>query len=92
MQFVVAHSHACLPGHFPGRPLVPGVVVLDHVLAAIEAGHGPLGPLRLPRIKFASPLFPGQAAHVRLEGGAPRWRFEVLRGATVIASGEVVLA
>lgn len=92
MEFVVAPSHPCLPGHFPGRPLVPGVVVLDHVLAAIERAHGPLGPLRLPQVKFASPLLPGVPARVELDGAAPRWRFRVLRGDVLLASGEVALA
>ncbi|MBD7987256.1 hypothetical protein H9645_04370 [Luteimonas sp. Sa2BVA3] len=97
MEFVVEHAHSCLPGHFPGRPLVPGVLVLDHVLAAIERGHGLLGALRLPQVKFASPLLPGQVARVELEGAAPRWRFRVLRGDAsggdvLVASGEVALA
>ena len=93
MEFVVEHSHPCLPGHFPGRPLVPGVVVLDHALAAIEAVHGPLGPLRLPQVKFASPLLPGEVARVELDGAAPRWRFRVvLRGEVLVASGEVAPA
>ena len=91
MHFAVAHSHPCLPGHFPGRPLVPGVVILDHVLAAIEAGHGPLGALRLTQVKFASPLLPGEAAGVVLEGAAPRWRFRVLRGDVLVAAGDVAL-
>jgi 3-hydroxymyristoyl/3-hydroxydecanoyl-(acyl carrier protein) dehydratase len=92
MSFRVPHDHPCLPGHFPGRPLVPGVVLLDEVVAAIEAGHGPLGPLRLPQVKFMQPLLPGEAARVELDGAAPRWRFRVLRAddATVLASGEVV--
>lgn len=92
MEFVVEHSHPCLPGHFPGRPLVPGVVVLDHVLAAIEQAHSPPGALRLPQVKFASPLLPGQAARVELEGHAPRWKFRVVRGDVLVASGEVALA
>lgn len=92
MEFVVDPGHPCLPGHFPGRPLVPGVLVLDHVLAAIETTHGPLPALRLPQVKFASPLLPGERARVELEGAAPRWRFRVLRDTTLVASGEVVLA
>ena len=92
MEFIVEHDHPCLPGHFPGRPLVPGVVVLDHVLAAIEAGHGPLGPLRLGQVKFTSPLLPGEAARIELEPGAARWRFRVLRGEALVASGEVAPA
>ncbi|MFC5570376.1 hypothetical protein ACFPN1_09935 [Lysobacter yangpyeongensis] len=88
MEFTIAPDHPCLPGHFPGRPLVPGVVLLDRVLAAIEAAHGPLGPLRLPQVKFLQPLLPGESARIELEGAPPRWRFRVLRGDTVLASGD----
>ena len=95
MPFPIATDHPCLPGHFPGRPLVPGVVVLEKVLAAIEAGHGPLGRLRLPQVKFVQPLLPGEEARVELDacpgdGAAARWRFRVWRGDTLLASGEVV--
>lgn len=90
MSFVIAPDHPSLPGHFPGRPLVPGVVLLDRVVAAIEARHGPLGALRLPQVKFMQPLLPGEPARVELDGDAPRWRFRVLRGDTVLASGEIV--
>ena len=91
MDFVVAADHPSLPGHFPGRPIVPGVVLLDQVVTAIEAGHGRLGALRLPQVKFLQPLLPGQPARVELEGEAPRWRFRVLRAdGGVLASGEVI--
>lgn len=92
MQFAVPPDHPSLPGHFPGRPVVPGVVVLERVLDAIEAGHGPLGALRLPQVKFMQPLLPGETAEVALEGALPRWRFRVLREGVVIASGEVAAA
>ena len=93
MEFRIAADHPSLPGHFPGRPVVPGVVVLDRVLDAIEAAHGPLAGLRLPQVKFAQPLLPEQTARIELnglDGAAPRWRFRVLHGDTLLASGEVV--
>lgn len=90
MSFAIPPDHPCLPGHFPGRPLVPGVVLLDRVIAAIEARGGPLGPFRLPQVKFVQPLVPGEEARIELEGAAPRWRFRVLRGDTLLASGDVV--
>ena len=93
MQFAVPHDHPALPGHFPGRPVVPGVVVLERVLEAIEAVHGPFDALRLPQVKFVQPLLPGETAEVVLEaveGDVPRWRFRVLREGATIASGEVV--
>ncbi len=93
MSFRIGADHPCLPGHFPGRPVVPGVVLLDQVVAAIEAAHGPLPALRLPQVKFARPLLPGEAARVELEArgdtAAPRWRFRVVReDGTLLASGE----
>ncbi|MET1023908.1 MAG: hypothetical protein ABWX87_06325 [Pseudoxanthomonas sp.] len=91
MEFAVPHDHPALPGHFPGRPIVPGVLVLDHVLDAVQASHGPLrGGLRLPQVKFVQPLLPGETARIVLNGVAPRWRFQVLRGDILLASGEVV--
>lgn len=72
--------------------MVPGVVVLERVFAAIEAKHGPLGATRLPQVKFVRPLLPGEEADIVLEGDAPRWRFRVLRGEALVAGGEVVLA
>lgn len=84
-------GHPCLPGHFPGRPIVPGVVLLERVIEAIEATHGPLPPLALPLVKFVQPLLPGEDACIVVEGEAPRWRFRVLRGEALLASGEVAL-
>lgn len=109
MRFIVAADHPCLAGHFPGDPIVPGVLILDHVLAAIEAmrsapgtdkRQGPLGPLRLPQVKFVQPLRPGQAAEIQLDAiagsdataGGARWRFRVLHGDSLIASGDIVAA
>lgn len=92
MHFVIAADHPSLPGHFPGQPVVPGVVVLERVLEAIESAHGPLDGLRLPQVKFAQPLLPGETARIELDGAAPRWRFRVLRGETLLASGDVVAA
>lgn len=90
MPFAIPADHPCLPGHFPGRPLVPGVVLLERVIEAVEAAHGPLAGLRLPQVKFLQPLLPGEQAQVELDGIAPRWRFRVLRGDTLLAAGEVV--
>ena len=94
MDFAVAPDHPCLAGHFPGRPLVPGVVILEHVLEAIEAAHGPLGAVRLPQVKFLQPLLPGERATIELERAddAPRWRFRVRRDDALLASGDIVAA
>ena len=89
MRFRIPHDHPALAGHFPGHPVVPGVLVLDHVVAALEARAGALPSLRLPQVKFLAPLFPGEEADITLAGDGGRWRFTVQRGDTCIASGEL---
>ena len=89
MRFTVSPDDPCLDGHFPGHPLVPGVVLLERVLETIESAHGPLGPMQLPQVKFVQPLLPGQEAEVVLEGARPAWRFQVRRGDTVLATGQL---
>lgn len=90
MRFVIPADHPCLAGHFPGRPVVPGVVVLEQVITAIERQHGPLPALQMPQVKFVQPLLPEQPADIVLQGQAPCWRFQVLGADRLLASGEIV--
>ena len=92
MHFSIPADHPCLPGHFPGHPLVPGVVVLEQVILAL-AGQLECPPacLRLPQVKFLAPLYPGQLATLALDGQAPRWKFSVSHAGRVLVRGELVL-
>ena len=91
MHFRIPATHPCLPGHFPGHPLVPGVLVLEQVLLAVSQAAGQaVASVRLPQVKFLAPLYPEQDAEVVLEGQAPRWRFQVRGPDGLVARGEVV--
>ena len=83
----IAPDHPSLPGHFPGRPLVPGVLILDAV--AMHCGGV---PQRLPQVKFVAPLLPGESARIEIDRDGARARFRVLRGDTLLASGEMQFA
>jgi acyl-coenzyme A synthetase/AMP-(fatty) acid ligase/3-hydroxymyristoyl/3-hydroxydecanoyl-(acyl carrier protein) dehydratase len=93
-EFIVAHGHPCLPGHFPGQPIVPGVVILDRVLAHLRERTG-REVQRLPRVKFSAPLRPGQTACVRFTCRDDTLSFRVSTGDAqapdTIAQGSVQL-
>ena len=58
------HDHPSLEGHFPGHPIIPGVVLLDQVAEAFKKNQGrSLKIHKIPWVKFLSPLEPG----VRIE-------------------------
>ena len=63
-RFQVPADHLCLPGHFPGRPVVPGVVLLDEALALLLAAAPGLRVAGLPAIRFLRPVLPGEDVEV----------------------------
>jgi acyl-coenzyme A synthetase/AMP-(fatty) acid ligase len=83
-------DHPSLAGHFPGNPLVPGVVLLDAVLAYIKERR--LGVVQsLPSVKFLAPVRPGEEVQLRVEFDGTRARFIGRRDATPVLEGSVVL-
>lgn len=63
-EFIIDTDHPALPGHFPGYPTVPGVVVLDEVLALIQTYRSGLAISSIIQWKFLAPLLPGQVCRI----------------------------
>ena len=91
-QFAVPNDHPALRGHFPGRPIVPGVLLLDRVLTHVSAALNRPVEL-LQQVRFASALLPDETALVAFESDGQRVKFSVkaLRAgvAVMLASGSV---
>lgn len=87
----IGADHPCLPGHFPGDPVVPGVVLLDQIAAVLEAaGAGRLS--RLVQVKFLAPLRPDETAELVVRRNGTGVRFQLDRAGTPILRGEGELA
>jgi hypothetical protein len=62
--FAVPEDHPCLAGHFPGRPVVPGALLLDEVFGAIAAHRPEINISGVIAAKFLAVVHPGETVAV----------------------------
>ncbi len=83
--------HPAYAGHFPGRPILPGVVLLERAQSAIENASG-LTITGIAMAKFLSPARPGEALLLDYEATEAAFRFEIRCGERRIATGRFAAA
>jgi len=85
----IAADHPAFAGHFPGTPVLPGVVLLDEAIRAVELESGGEPRCwRVASVKFLRAIVPGESLTLQQEplaSGARR--FTILSAGQAVAAG-----
>jgi 3-hydroxymyristoyl/3-hydroxydecanoyl-(acyl carrier protein) dehydratase len=71
LRFSIPYDHPSLAGHFPGRPIVPGVVLLDEAIALMLRDRPADRLVGLDDVKLLAPVLPGDEVAVTFAESAP---------------------
>ena len=89
---LIPANHPAYAGHFPGQPVLPGVVLLDATLQALEgAGRADTATWEINSAKFQSAVRPGEELtleHETLPSGSIR--FAIRTTDRAVANGTLV--
>jgi 3-hydroxyacyl-[acyl-carrier-protein] dehydratase len=104
-ECAIAADHPILQAHFPGRPLVPGVILIEalaQAAACVWSAAEPEGPLttllaRVQGARFRSPVGPDETMTLAVEcthqlGAMRRFSGTVRVGDRLAAEAELTLA
>ncbi len=87
-QTTFPSTHPAIPGHFPGRPIVPGVLLLASVEEMLRKVG--LRVVECKQAKFLTPVLPDQVVTIRVDfDQRSTARFEIVAATRIVASGSL---
>ena len=88
MKTFFPHTHPAIPGHFPGRPIVPGVLLLASVEQLLR--NAGLRVVECTQAKFLAPVLPEQIVAIRVDvDERSTARFEIVAAARIVVAGSL---
>ena len=70
LTLTIPCDHASFSGHFPGNPILPGVLLLERVMAYAQS-RITFGNYALLNVKFLASVGPGDTINLTLAESAP---------------------
>jgi 3-hydroxyacyl-[acyl-carrier-protein] dehydratase len=71
-HILIPADHASFAGHFPGQPILPGVLLLERVMALAQVQiQLPLNRYSISNAKFMAAVLPGDTINVQLTCTSP---------------------
>jgi 3-hydroxyacyl-[acyl-carrier-protein] dehydratase len=80
-QVFIEPEHPSFAGHFPGHPILPGVVIIDHVLQLASTAYPVSG---ISQSKFLAAVNPGDTLLISFKDTLS---FNVQVGETTVCTG-----
>lgn len=91
-QLSIADNHPCFAGHFPDNPIVPGVVILNHVQQHLLTCLPNYRVKSIAQAKFLNPLKPNETFIICLkQNTANNIKFSCLSGSTLLVTGSLLI-
>jgi 3-hydroxymyristoyl/3-hydroxydecanoyl-(acyl carrier protein) dehydratase len=90
----IAADHPAFAGHFPGSPVLPGVLLAALVFEAVRdspAHAARLGDtVRIEQLKFLVPVRPGASLRINLRPQGHGFAFDICQAATAVVARGVL--